>query len=156
MESQIRTDFDDPMPQEDLDAQERRTQAIVGNTRSPTKRTRIYCEYLRAHLEQPCHVTGIEDFRWEEIYVFGPGDKMEYRRLKKTQPSYTDTFELVELSNKETSRWMLSSEDVAARVRRLSNDNVFWLGLSELKATDDKSSNYQLLDDYSVWFINYR
>ena len=39
-------------------------------------------------------------------------------------------------------------------VRRISAGKEFVLGLSELEATDDTSPNAQMLDDYSVWFVN--
>ena len=29
-------------------------------------------------------------------------------------------------------------------------------GIAEIKAVDKKSVNYQLLDDYTVWFVNNR
>ena len=51
---------------------------------------------------------------------------------------------------------MHPDEDIGGRVRRRSDNREFWLGLSELEATDKKSKNYQLLDDYSVWFVNSR
>jgi hypothetical protein len=47
-------------------------------------------------------------------------------------------------------------EDIGADVRRISDGKKFLLGISELKATNKKSKNYQLLDDYSVWFVNNR
>jgi hypothetical protein len=47
-------------------------------------------------------------------------------------------------------------EDIGAKVRRISDSKKFVLGLSELKAIDKKSKNYELLDDYSVWFVNNR
>ena len=58
---------------------------------------------------------------------------------------------------KSKSEWMLFWEDdIGANVQRISDNKKFLLGLSELKATDKKSKNYQLLDDYAVWFVNYR
>ena len=118
---------------------------------------KIFYEYLKSNLQLPCKVTGIEDFRWEEIYVFGPGDEEEYNHLKKTQPSYTDQYELLEIDCEAKSGWMLCwEEDIGADVRRISDSKKFMLGLSELKAIDKKSKNYQLLDDYAVWFVNSR
>jgi hypothetical protein len=103
----------------------------------------------------PCQVTGVEDFRWEEFYVHGPGNKKEYEQLKKTQPSYTDIYELLEIVLPVRSLWQISYEDeLGAKVRRVSDKKKFLLALSELKATDKQSNNYQLLDDYSVWFVN--
>ena len=51
---------------------------------------------------------------------------------------------------------MFRCDDIAACVRRNSDGKEFVLGLAELKATDRKSRNYQLLDDYAVWFANNR
>ena len=42
------------------------------------------------------------------------------------------------------------------RVRRISDSKEFVLGLSELKAIDEKSNSYQLLEDFSVWLVNNR
>jgi hypothetical protein len=39
-------------------------------------------DYLKRNIEFPCQLTGIEDFPWEEYYVFGPGSKKEYEKLK--------------------------------------------------------------------------
>lgn len=114
-----------------------------------------YCEYLETSLQLPCDVTGIEDFRWEEFYVLGPGDPDEYESLRKVRPSYKDKFELLEIEIDASSEWMLfHCEDIAGYVRRKSDGKEFYLGLSEIKAVDKKSKNYQILDDYSVWFAN--
>ena len=142
-----------------MDAQDRRTAAILGEVEDLTfdETIEIFCEYLKTNLALPCEVTGIEDFRWEEIYVFGPGDQEEYEHLKKIQPSYTDRYELHGIVRKGTPEWMLCwQDDIGANVRRISDGKEFVLGLSELRATDKKSKNYQLLDDYSVWFVNNR
>ena len=47
-------------------------------------------------------------------------------------------------------------EDIAARVQRKSDGREFTLGLAELKARDENSPTYDLLHDYSVFFVNYR
>ena len=142
-----------------MDAQDKRIAAILGELADITfdETIDIFYEYLKTNLSLPCEVTGIEDFRWEEIYVFGPGDQDEYEHLKETQPSYADRYELLEIDLEGQSEWMLFwGEDIGAHVRRISDGKKFLLGLSELKATDKKSGNYQLLDDYSVWFVNNR
>ena len=51
---------------------------------------------------------------------------------------------------------MFGGEDLAARVRRQSDDKEFYLGLAEIEAVEQGTVNYQLLDDYSVWFVNNR
>ncbi|HEY9295974.1 MAG TPA: hypothetical protein VIQ31_06310, partial [Phormidium sp.] len=58
----------------------------------------LYMEYLKKNIELPCHLTGSEDFEWEEQYVIGDGNKKEYERLKKTNPSYTDTFKFLKFN----------------------------------------------------------
>lgn len=92
----------------------------------------------------------MEDFPWEERYLLGGWDKEEYEELKKHKPSYTDEYELIELTEPE-SRY----NDILAKVRRISDKTIFEIGLSWLECTDSKSENYQLFDDYSVWHVNY-
>ena len=100
----------------DLDEQLRRIVRTLGKNEIPevnNKTLKTYLAYLKKTLEFPCYLTGMEDFSWEERYIFGYGSEAEYEELKKTQPSYTDTL-------------------------------------------DKRSKNYLLLDDFSVWFVNYR
>jgi len=66
---------------------------MVNFQSAPTR----YFTHLKSNLTFPCHLTGIEDFPWEERYVFGYGSEAEYEKLKKKQPSYTDTFNLLNL-----------------------------------------------------------
>ncbi len=140
-------------------AQNKRISAILGDIEDVDFVETIdsYYEYLKANLKLPSEITGIEDFSWEEFYVFGPGDEEEYEQLKKTQPSYTDRYELFEIVRHAEPSWaMFFEEDIGACVRRISDGRKFLLGLSELEATDKKSKNYQLLDDFSVWLVNNR
>ena len=141
------------------DPQDERIEKILGDTEEIDFDDGVdtFFEYLQSHLSLPCEVTGIEDFDWEEIYVVGPGSKKEYERLKKKQPSYTDKYELLKIVRQADSWWaMYEDEDIGACVRRISDGKEFILGLAELEATDKKSKNYELLDDYSVWFVNNR
>lgn len=109
-----------------------------------------YRDFLEANIELPCYLTGIEDFDWEEFYIFGPGDEEEYKELKKTRPSHTDIFEFIGFNE------MLSdNRGIFADVQRKYNGKKFVLPLADLKATDNNSKNYQLLHDFSVWLINY-
>jgi len=111
----------------------------------------IYLDFLKQNIENPCIVTGMQDFRWEGYYVFGPGSKKEYEKLKKDNPSYTDTFEILTLYNEPDD-----SMGIFARVRRISDRKKFDLPLADLKAADPESKNAQMLDDYSCWFVNNR
>jgi hypothetical protein len=116
----------------------------------------LWYRHLLSRLRFPCGVTGIEDFQWEEFYVVGPGNNTEYRELRKNRPSYRDLFELNAIDVDSYSEWSMFSDDLKAHVRRMSDGKRFILGLSELRATNEQSYDYQLLHDYSVWHVNYR
>ena len=142
-----------------LDVQDVRIEEIVGGDEELTFDDCLekFYDHLRSSLQLPCNVTGIEDFRWEEYYVIGPGDPEEHERLRKNQPSFEDTFELLAIEEDVYSEWMMfHGEDVAGRVRRKTDGKEFYLGLAEVEAVDKKSKNYQLLNDYAVWFVNNR
>ena len=150
---------DEPFGQNrDWDAQFARVDAILGDKElDMDEAVDVLLAHLQANLQLPCEVTGSEDFRWEERYVIGGWPQAEYRRLKTTQPSYRDRFDLLSLSRDEFSQWMMfPGEDIAAHVRRKSDGKEFVLGLAELKATEKKSPNYQLIDDFGVWLVNNR
>jgi len=134
--------------------QEERIIAILGTKKTDVTRKTLktYLGYLTNHVELPCQLTGIEDFEWEERYVFGFGSKKEYEKLKKTQPSYKDKFNLVKFVDEIDDYY----DGIFVHVQRVSDKRKFVLPLAELKSTDRKSKNYQLLDDYSVWFVNNR
>jgi hypothetical protein len=108
-----------------------------------------YLNYLKENIETPCIVTGMQDFRWEEYYVIGPGSKKEYEKLKKDNPSYTDKFQIVSFYDDFDER-----DGIYVRVRRISDNKEFDLPLADLEATDTYSRNWQLLDDYSYWIAN--
>lgn len=140
-----------------LDEQDQRIADILGTKEVPevTDETlEIYLDYLKQHLEIPCQVTGIEDmgcFAWEEYYTFGPGNEREYEKLKKKRASFRDTFELMSFDDDYDEDY-----GIVVNVRRLSDKKNFALTLSDLEATDEKSKNHELLDDYVTWFVNYR
>ena len=135
-----------------FEEKERRIARILGEDEVPDVEdislTR-YLAYLKKNLEHPCYLTGIEDFPWEERFVFGYGSESEYEKLKKTQPSFTDTFEFLGFEED-------ISEDcgLLVKVKRVADKRKFTLPLADLEATDEQSKNYQLLNDFSVWFVN--
>src|SRR5215813_2994723 len=138
-----------------LDKQDQRLADIFGAKEVPdvtTKTLERYLAYLKQHLTLPCQLTGIEDlgcFSWEEYYTFGPGSKKEYEQLKKKRASYTDTYELLGFDDE------VDPEDgLLVHVKRLSDKKKFTLTLSDVQATDEQSKNYQLLADFTVWFVN--
>ena len=142
-----------------MDAQWKRIEAIVGNDETATLQHQVtaFYEHLLQSLTLPCEVTGIEDFQWEERYVFGGASRAEYEQLKKNQPSYRDRYELLSIEKGAFSEWMLfQGDDISAIVKRKSDGKKFCLGLSELKAVDGKSGNTKLIHDFSVFLVNSR
>jgi hypothetical protein len=109
-----------------------------------------YLEYLKENIKLPCNVTGREDFPWEEEYVSGTGSKKEYERLKKTKPSYTDTFLMSRFKDS-----VHPEDGIFVSLQRLTDKKEFLLPLVDLKTSDASSPNNQLLDDYTIWFVNY-
>jgi hypothetical protein len=136
----------------ELNKQEQRIVEILGadNLAVTLKSLTLYREHLRKTLETPCIMTGIEAFPWKEKYVVGYDDKTEHEALKTKQPSYTDIYELKRFEN-------LIDEvvGITVKVKRVNDNQRFILDLAWLKAVDETSKNYTLLDDYSVWFVNY-
>jgi hypothetical protein len=114
-----------------------------------------YFDYLKENLVCPCLLTGIESlgyFDWEERFVFGYGDKEEYKRLRRERGSYKDKYELRGLDDaKVDEAW-----DILVNVQRIPYRKRFTIPLSELQAIDRTSRNYQLLKDYTVWYVNWR
>jgi hypothetical protein len=115
-------------------------------SRSTAKRFR---RYLLDHLELPARVTGIEDFPWEEAYVFGVYSDKEYEAMKRDNPSFTDEFDLLDIEDPD------EHDDCQAKTRRVADGKVFLMGLSWLEAVDKDSDTYRLLDAYSKWHCNY-
>jgi len=128
---------------------EDRIAAVLGGDSGRTAKNACrYRAYLKKHLVLPLLVTGIEDFPWEEPYVIGGWDQEEYKELKKTNPSYTDKFDLLDILNPE-------SDDLIAVIKRVSDAQTFQIELSWLRCVDKKSPEYATLNDYSVWYVNY-
>jgi hypothetical protein len=143
---------------DELDAQTERIKKIFGTDEVPDVNQdtlRAYFAYLKKNISLPCKLTGIESlgyFHWEERYSFGYGSKEEYERLRKERGSFKDTYELVTMNDARVEgEW-----DIIVVVYRIPYRKKFEIPLSELQAKDEGSANYQLLDDYSVWFVNWR
>jgi hypothetical protein len=49
----------------------------------------------------------------------------------------------------------LEENDLMAPVKRLSDGKQFEIGLSWLTTKKAKGKDYQLLDDYATWVVNY-
>ena len=130
---------------------DKRIKNILGETCSRNQQNSLrYLDYLKSVVKFPCQLTGIEDFPWEEPYVLGGWDEDEYEELKKENPSYTDVFNLVELLEPD-----IEFDDIVAKLKRSTDLQIFEVGLSWLQCFDSDDVNYQLIDDYSVWHVNY-
>jgi len=136
-----------------MDADELRIIKILGTKEVPEvseENLLTYRKYILQHLDRKAILTGREDFPWEEKYVFGPYSRAEYEKLKKTHPSYTDEYELIDILEDE-----IEENDLIAKVKRLSDGKVFEIGLSWLTTRKNKGKDYQLLDDFATWVVNW-
>lgn len=115
------------------------------------KKQKKYIKYLKNTIQKPCLLTGMQDFEWEEPYLFGGWSQKEYAKLKLTQPSYNDQFELLGFVD-EVNVW----KGILVKVKRVADNKEFVLPLWDLKVIDDKSPNYLLVSDYSSWMTNYQ
>jgi hypothetical protein len=137
-----------------VDRQLKRIAQVFGKEEPPEVKERtlqIFLKHLKKNIKFPCMLTGSEDFEWEEFYIIGPGSKKEHEQLRKTNASYLDTFDLIDFVLDPDG-----DEGIHAEVKRLSDDKIFVLPLDYLKVKPRKSKNFSLIDDYGVWFVNYR
>lgn len=136
----------------DLQAFETRLREILGphiNAR-PEKQIGCFLKYLKKTIVDPCHLTGVDEFEWEEKYLFGSGRQSQYEKLKQNNPSHTDIFLLLRFLDR------IDEEDgILVAVKREGDGQQFTLPLIELEVTDPDSRNSQLIEDYSLWFLNY-
>ena len=114
-----------------------------------------YLKWLKLKLTCPCILTGIESmgyFSWEEQYEFGYGNLKDYEKIKKERGSYKENYKLQELDDAKVEKeW-----DILVPVVKVSDKKRFIIPLSELQAADESSENYQILNDYTVWYVNWR
>ncbi len=109
-----------------------------------------YRKYLLEQMNKGTVLTGREDFPWEEEYVFASGNSAEYERFKKENPSYKDEYKLIDISEEE-----IEENDLVAQVERLSDKKYFKIGLSWLTTKNQKSADFQILDDFATWVVNW-
>lgn len=136
-----------------MDSDEKRIAEALGAHEVPEVDERNllkYRKYLLGRLDKGTVLTGREDFPWEEKYVIGPGNRAEYERLKKTNPSYKDEYKLVDISETETDE-----TDLIAVVERSSDKKRFEIALSWLTTKNKKSKDFQPLDDFATWVVNW-
>lgn len=136
-----------------FDEQERRIATILStdDLLMTEEKQNVYFDYLQKNIQKRIILTGMEDFPWEEKYLLGGWSKKEYEELKKTQPSYTDKFEFIELLEDIDEVYGL-----LAKVKRVTDKKQFVLPLWDLECIDKNSKTYELISDYSFWMTNYR
>ena len=137
-----------------MDSDEKRIAEALGAQEVPEVDERNllkYRKHLLGRLDKGTVLTGREDFPWEEKYVIGPGNLAEYERLKKTNPSYKDEYKLFDISETETQE-----NDLIAVVERLSDKKRFEIGLSWLTTKNKNSKDFQPIDDFATWVVNWR
>lgn len=108
-----------------------------------------YRKYLLEQMAKDTVLTGREDFPWEEQYVFSSGNQIEYERLKKENPSYQDEYKLIGISEE------VEENDLVAQVERLSDKKCFQIGLSWLTTKNKRIKDFQTLDDFASWVVNW-
>ena len=153
-------EFAEPRPDEDLvernivvlDEEEKRIAEVLGDTHLDYSDEKLekYRKFLEANLNPNLLLTGREDFPWEERFLFGYGDKYEYKEMKKTRPSYRDLFRFMAIEDEIDERWKL-----VAKVKRLSDRKFFLIPLCDLEPKDEDCPDYRILADYSFWFTNW-
>ena len=153
-------EFAEPRPDEDLvernivvlDEEEKRIAEILGDTDIyySDEKLEKYRKFLEANLNPNLLLTGREDFSWEERFLFGYGDKYEYKEMKKTRPSYKDLFRFMAIEDEIDDRWKL-----VAKVKRLSDRKFFSIPLCDLAPKDEECLDYNILKDYSSWITNW-
>ena len=132
------------------DDREKRIETVLGNDNGRCARNALrWRAHLLENLPLPLRVTGTEDFPWEERYVIGGWDPEEYKELKKSNPSFEDIFDLVEIGEPG------KRNDLIAKIKRLSDGKEFEIGLSWLMPEGDDESLHTSLRDYGGWHWNY-
>jgi len=136
-----------------MDADEARIAEVFGTKEIPEVSEQNVLKdrkYLLLNFDRKMILTGREDFPWEEKYVMGAGSRTEYEKLKKVHPSYTDEYQLIDISEQ-----VVEENDLLARVKRLSDRKNFNIGLSWLTTKKQRGKDYQLLDDFATWVVNW-
>ena len=137
-----------------MDDQEKRIAAIFGMDdvlKVSAETLIIFLKYIKDNIDITCEISGIEDFEWEEYYMIGPGSKKEHEKLRKTRPSFMDTYKIFGFDDVPDDDY-----GILVNLRRTTDKKKFSLPLADMEATDKNHPSYTLLDDYSVWFVNWR
>lgn len=113
----------------------------------------IYHQYLSKNLSMNFLLTGQDSFgffSWEEKFDWGYGSQKEHDKLRKKRASYHDQFVFLGLENIDLDFGII------AQTTRITDNKKFKIPLTDLKACNENTNERALLEDYSMWFVNYR
>lgn len=134
-----------------MDMQMERIRGVLGKdcARNPENSLR-FLKFLQRNVKASYVLTGIEAFEWELPFLTDGWGGAEYEEIKVRKPSFTDQFELQELTAPDEG-----SDDIVACVKRISDQKDFKIRLSQLEGMDFKEESFQFLEDYVTWYKHY-
>ena len=113
---------------------------------------RVYYRYLEEKLPHQLELTGREStgyFSWEEAFEFGYGNDEQYNKLKKIKASYQDKYQFQALLNSDCK------DGIITHVMRIGDQKIFDVPLSDLEVVDVNLDAWQIIEDYSMWIVNF-
>ena len=124
---------------------------------SDSKKT--YTTYLKSALSLPCQLVAAGEFEWEDFDEELGMDDFDFDEAGEQIPLSSDEFIFIKFCD-EPEDFVDGIENyeqssVWIRVERTSDAAPFTMRLQDLKAADENSPNYQLIDDFSTWIYHY-
>jgi hypothetical protein len=113
------------------------------------KNLQIYYEYLQKNLSKPIILTGDEDCFINDL--IGSLHNSEDRKHKIAKPLYNDKYEYIELFKEPDADYIVN-----VIVERITDKKQFKLALWQLMCVDKDSKNFELINDFVCWFLNYQ
>ena len=112
----------------------------------------LYFEYLNERLLPGLLLTGTDTtgyFSWEEPFEWQENKGAVYDKLRKGKGSFREKYTLQSLFQSEISRFII------AIVLRENDNKMFEIDLEDLKLCSENHIEYELIEDYSYWVVNY-
>lgn len=152
-------EFDfDFLDDEDFDEEfEEYLQEVLGTKNIQVNKTNLkkYFNYLKKNLKIPCLVTGIDVLDEEDYPEVDSSTKKG--NVSVSMLAEDDIYNIVEFNNHLHDLYGILVEVESARVTRLrrrKNKQRLTVPLAQLEVLDPDSPNYELLDNYSIWFFS--
>ena len=111
-----------------------------------------YFQYLSLNLDEGLLLTGRESlgyFAWEEAFEWEGAKDHAYNQLRKKNGSYEDKYLLQSLHE------IVDGTVIMASVLREVDKKAFNIPLEDLEVCSRDSVEYELLEDYSYWVVNF-